>query len=1249
MASSSTASIHKSFKYDVFLSFRGEDTRTNFVDHLYNALQQQSIYTYKDGEAIKKGNLISAELIGSIEGSRFYIIVFSRNYASSSWCLDELVKIMECHKMTDHTAYPVFYDVEPTEVRNQIGTVGEAFVKHENDEAAGKWKEALKEAANLAGWELKNTANGHEAKFIQKIVEEISLQLRSSDFDIDEKLVGMETRVKDVLSLMETGVDDVRMIGIKGMGGGGKTTLARAVFDQISYLFEGKSFIENVREVSSTSLSGLKSLQNQVLKDVSFAQGINISNVHDGKRMIKRMMRGIKVLVVLDDVDHIDQLAALAGMPNWFSPRSRIIITTRDEQVLVAHRVKLIVDVNLLSYNEAICLFSRYAFGTEIPIQGYGELSGKVVRYANGLPLTITVLGSFLCGKNVSEWIDALKRLETIPLNETLQKLELSYVTLEEDYKEIFLNVACILKGWSKELAIEALESCGFHATNGLKILEQKSLITISKPYEFVGMHDHIEEMGRNIVRRLHPNSRLWIKEEIKDILANDLGTNATRYIRFDIGNVNLEIVMKGLRKMKELRFLHVAPPHIQEDFVERHRNHDNVNQHLPNALQYLPNALQYLHWYKYPLSSFPNTFLGNNLVALKMVKSKIVQLWEGGERKVLNKLKILDLSRSNLMTLDLRSAVNLELLRLDGCNSLVEFHLPGRCLNLKSLTLTYSKLRTLDIGQTPNLKHLDLKGCYYLVEFRLPNPCLELISVNLSGSNLRTIDLHSCVNLKLLDLKYCSALVELHMPGKYLNLRSLTLTYSKLRTLHIGQTPNLEDLDLNNCYDLEDFHMADKCPKLTSLNISYSKLKTLDLGLAPNLKNLNLEECNNLVQLHVPFGCLENLVYLVLSGCLRYTSFLFDKRNAASSSRDESIEVGPLAELHLIAKSLKECPLHPDNTLRKFQFQCFYKDDPSSTGNVEKLLSFGLCACTNLETFSESICGLRRLRKLKLECYPEAPKDLDQLECLEELSISTTDMKHLPDSICMLKHLEILQLKDCWSLEKLPEDLGRLECLKMLTLSDTKIKHLPDSICMLKHLVFLELSDCFYLETLPEDLGQLECLETLDLSYAKIERLPDSICMLKHLKNLVLARCSLLKTLPKDLGELECLLELNMSSSMIKHLPDTICMLKDLEHLNLNHCLLLEKLPDDLDRLESLRSLTLRKCKLLRDIPISICKMKRLERLDVTGTCISNLPHDICLLKRLHILGSRGLLESSGFTSKIQTVQYEDTCFVDV
>ena len=139
-------------------------------------------------------------------------------------------------------------------------------------------------------------------------------------------------------------------------------------------------------------------------------------------------------------------------------------------------------------------------------------------------------MGSFLCGQSEPFWIDTIERLKTIPFKDTMDRLEISFDGLEDDYKEIFLDVACILKGWDKEDAIRALESRGFHAIYGLRVLEQKSLISYNE-YEKLGMHDHLEEMGRNIVRRSHPDepqrhSRLWVKEEIEDILTNDLVRN---------------------------------------------------------------------------------------------------------------------------------------------------------------------------------------------------------------------------------------------------------------------------------------------------------------------------------------------------------------------------------------------------------------------------------------------------------------------------------------------------------------------------------------------------------------------------------------------------------------------------------------------------------------------------------------------------------------------------------------------------
>ena len=160
MASSSSSSL--SWKYDVFLSFRGEDTRKTFVDHLYKALEDRLVRTYKDDITLPRGESVGPALLEAIEESHIAVIVFSKNYADSSWCLDELVHIMKCREEMGLTVIPVFYDVDPSEVRYQKRKFGEAFSKQEmkNVTKAELWRKALVDASNIAGWEPKNVANG---------------------------------------------------------------------------------------------------------------------------------------------------------------------------------------------------------------------------------------------------------------------------------------------------------------------------------------------------------------------------------------------------------------------------------------------------------------------------------------------------------------------------------------------------------------------------------------------------------------------------------------------------------------------------------------------------------------------------------------------------------------------------------------------------------------------------------------------------------------------------------------------------------------------------------------------------------------------------------------------------------------------------------------------------------------------------------------------------------------------------------
>ncbi|GMI83981.1 hypothetical protein like AT5G36930 [Hibiscus trionum] len=175
----STSSSISRKKYDVFLSFRGEDTRKNFTDHLYDALRRSGITAFRDGSKLESGEDIASELFRAIQQSWCSVIVFSGTYAFSSWCLEELAEIVKQKNEKGHKVFPIFYDVDPCDLRKQEEKVEEAFAKHEerykeDKERILRWRNALTQVANIKGWHLNNR---HESEFIGDIVRKISAKL----------------------------------------------------------------------------------------------------------------------------------------------------------------------------------------------------------------------------------------------------------------------------------------------------------------------------------------------------------------------------------------------------------------------------------------------------------------------------------------------------------------------------------------------------------------------------------------------------------------------------------------------------------------------------------------------------------------------------------------------------------------------------------------------------------------------------------------------------------------------------------------------------------------------------------------------------------------------------------------------------------------------------------------------------------------------------------------------------------------
>lgn len=317
-------------------------------------------------------------------------------------------------------------------------------------------------------------------------------------------LIGIEARVRKINAWLHDGSTEVGILAIYGMGGIGKTTTAKRLYNLNFERFEGSSFLANVREFAEQS-DGLVRLQRQLLSDILKGRKEKIHNVDEGIIKIKNALCSKKVLLVVDDVDQREQLDAILGMQDWFYPGSKIILTTRHERLLNAHEVHKVHEVEKLDADESLELFSWHAFGQSHPINGFMDHSTRVTNYCGGLPLALRVLGSSLSGRSVDIWESAIKKLETIPDSQILKKLKISYDSLQDSHdKSLFLDIACFFVGKGKDKIITILDGCDFYTKVGLQNLIDRCLVTINQDKK-VMMHQLLIEMGREIIRQESP------------------------------------------------------------------------------------------------------------------------------------------------------------------------------------------------------------------------------------------------------------------------------------------------------------------------------------------------------------------------------------------------------------------------------------------------------------------------------------------------------------------------------------------------------------------------------------------------------------------------------------------------------------------------------------------------------------------------------------------------------------------------
>ncbi|MED6207932.1 hypothetical protein PIB30_040177 [Stylosanthes scabra] len=826
-SSSSSSSSSSQIKYDVFISFRGLDTRHGFLSHLLKALREKQIDAYVD-DKLKEGIELLPALFTAIEESQIALVIFSKDYASSKWCLEELVKITECMAKNWQIVIPIFYNVDPSDVRNQKGCYKSAFVDHEksfkgNIMNVQNWKLALKRVANLSGFH--STIFGTEAELIERVVQRVLTRLNYIPQIELKGLIGMDKPIAELQSLISCNAGkDVHIIGIWGMGGIGKTTIASVLFNILCSEFEGCCFLPNVREQSEKN--GITQLRDRLLSILLEEKDLNIGANGVPTHVLRRLGRK-KILVVLDDVNNPDHVQDLVGGHEWFGRGSRIVVTTRDKHV-ICKEADDIYQVGVLEHHEALQLLNLHAFnGSSLELNNqHNDLMTRVVDYAKGIPLALKVLGTFLYGKSDEEWESQLQKLRKMSFKEIQNVLRLSYEGLDREESNIFLYIACFFEGHDNIKIL--LDACGYSTAIALKTLHDRALIIVSKDGKHVTMHDLIREMGREIVRaqnieKFGERSHLWDATEITQVLKQDQGTNRIESITFNMSSApDLSLSRHSLSKMKNLNFL-------------RFYSHDTYGVNLPEGLENLPDKLKLFHWDDYPLQSLPTKFNAENLVELDMQGSYVKKLWKNVQNLANLRRVDLDGSKELIELPDLSKASNLETLSLCDCENLRSVH-PS-------------------IFFLQKLIYVDLQGCIRLK--KLPDKCSR-------SSKVEHLNLSGCKSLKHLpdSISRLGFLKELYLEGCH------QLDTSNLHILFSGLS-SLERLNLGGCHKLDKLpDNVNNLSLLCWLSLKETNVKSLPESIKHlrKLRSLYLGSCRVLQSLPELPPCIQ---YLEVSDCI--------------------------------------------------------------------------------------------------------------------------------------------------------------------------------------------------------------------------------------------------------------------------------------------------------------------------------------------------------------------------------------------
>ncbi|CAN1811625.1 Disease resistance protein L6 [Linum perenne] len=919
----SSSNTPVSVEYEVFLSFRGPDVRTNFADFLHKYLVHTKIRTFLDNEDLRKGEKMAPSLVKAIKESKVYIPILSPDYASSKWCLQELSQMVKCCKQGNgHIILPIFYMMAPRDVRHQEGSYKKAFRQHMKKfdaETINEWKEALKEVGEMKGWSVKESDG--QGAVIDQVFSKVWSHLTRDYMLVTDDLIGIDLHVENMKGLLQLPkYETVKVIGIHGMGGIGKTTVAKALYNEVCAQFERFCFLEDVRE-TLVKPDGVVTLQKRIISSI-LRVDVDIKDANEGINVIRNRICKLKVFVVLDDADDRFKFDEILGKLEDFCLGSRFIITTKinkqdKKNVFWIHDHTRDLGRTIVCEEDFRCPWKRsriwsnedaldmltYEQGTDrvevlkVDIEDDNfKLTERQFEKLSGLRYLNVNKGEFT--GNFERIIPNLRWLELygwrwLPDDMNLKKLvilRMSYTALFDDWK-----------GWNSIKVAQKLKSISLVCCRSLRRPPNLSQCQNLEIIHFSGCKRMRGELSIDSLKNL---KELYLGWSPITAITGDIGMLQKLQV-FNMINLDLRELPAELKQVPalpaSLKWLHLSSPCI------------------PNLLD-LKN-LQVLDFAEC-CPEIPGEIW-------KLSKLKTLRLYACACKAQLledsgNEISALP---SSLSSLELNLCNNLEILpNLSNLINLKEFILVGTNVHEIPGLGGMRMLETLKISHSPHITHLD--GLEHFILLKTLSVSCDKLEKLPSLMNLTKLD--------TLEITHCHLISEIHGLG---NLRE------SLSCLTIKNCPSLAYTEGLGLLKLSAT-MEQLLPSLSNLG----KLRKLILGLDQNDDGNILSR-----EQFLDFSALCNLNILYISSAERLTEVCGFERLELLESLDIShcSEIRKLPNLSGL-KKLKKLDI----------LGCMQLSEVMGLENLESLQELRICNCTSIKKLPDLSC-LKQLQSL--------------------------------------------------------------------------------------------------------------------------------------------------------------------------------------------------------------------------------------------------------------------------------------------